>query len=497
MAAFNVLEKQFQMFITSRVYLNDEYVAMTRNYFIQYTQQAIPEFRDTLIQHLESVKKSINERAQLKRDRTESKEQDTSCKSGNDAHDDGADIRPIYDEEPMAKVQTTAEINVFAIGQHHTEQPEFNNEGEEAKKKTQERSGNLEPSLMPSARSRSIAHGSKPKPRINNQTSRNWLASKSSFAMTKTVPIAEHSRNSSNFSDSKHFVCSTCQKCVFSANHDSCVTKIPNEVNPRAKVPSNKTTNRNKPIEQITVSNKQEKQIPTGHRFSIQKTSIVQKKTMTPRSCLRWKPTGKFSRQLVLRWVPTGKIFASSTTKVDSQEAIDILTAFHSGHTGGHYGANYTAKKVFDLGFYWPTIYKDAFELVKNGDSCQRQGKISQKDEMPQNTIQVCEIFDVWGIDFMGPFPNSKVNKYIIVAVDYLSKWVEAKTLPTNDARVVVKFLKSLFSQFVTPKAIISDHGTHFFNDQFAKVMSKYGVTHRLSTAYHPQTSGQVEVTNR
>nr|GEW81410.1 reverse transcriptase domain-containing protein [Tanacetum cinerariifolium] len=149
------------------------------------------------------------------------------------------------------------------------------------------------------------------------------------------------------------------------------------------------------------------------------------------------------------------------------QEAVNILTACHSGPIGGHYGVNYTAKKVFDSGFYWPTIYKDAFELVKN-----------------------C-------IDFMGPFPNSKGNEYILVAVDYLSKWVEAKALPTNDARVVVKFLKSLFSRFRTPKAIISDRGTHFCNDQFAKVMSKYGVTHRLSTAYHPQTSGQVEVTNQ
>nr|GEX49051.1 reverse transcriptase domain-containing protein [Tanacetum cinerariifolium] len=131
---------------------------------------------------------------------------------------------------------------------------------------------------------------------------------------------------------------------------------------------------------------------------------------------------------------------------VAGQEAVDILTACHSGPTGGHYGANYTAKKVFDSGFYWPTIYKDAFELVKNCDSCQRQGKISQKDEMPQNSIQVCEIFDVWGIDFMGPFQNSKGKKYILVAVDYLSKWVEAKALPTNDVRVVVKFLKSIFS---------------------------------------------------
>nr|GFA73388.1 reverse transcriptase domain-containing protein [Tanacetum cinerariifolium] len=107
---------------------------------------------------------------------------------------------------------------------------------------------------------------------------------------------------------------------------------------------------------------------------------------------------------------------------VAGQEAIDILKACHSGPIDGHYGANYIAKKVFDSGFYWPIIYKDAFELVKHCDSCQRQGKITQMNEMPQNSIQVCEIFDVWGIDFMGPFPSSKGNKYILVAVDYLSK---------------------------------------------------------------------------
>ncbi|GKE68944.1 reverse transcriptase domain-containing protein [Tanacetum coccineum] len=148
---------------------------------------------------------------------------------------------------------------------------------------------------------------------------------------------------------------------------------------------------------------------------------------------------------------------------VDGKEALKILEACHSGPTGGHYGANFTAKKIFDAGFYWPTIYKDAYEFVKTCDACQKQGKISQRDEMPQNAIQVCEIFDLWGIDFMGPFPSSRGNKYILVAVDYLSKWVEAKALPTNDARVVVKFLKSLFSRFGAPRAIISDRGTHFF----------------------------------
>ncbi|GKA90911.1 hypothetical protein Tco_0812781 [Tanacetum coccineum] len=552
-AAFKVLETQFQMFIKSRIYSDDEYVVMTRNYFLQYTQLEILEFCDTLIQHMESVKKSIDKRALHKREydswvnerqmqttvekvdtskaldaslvniessRTESGKHDTSSNSGNDVDVDDADIKPVYDEEPMAEVQLTVEVNVLATGQQHTKQLEFNNEGEvdqnteqchdtcplpakltdnhttdlsnqslkfenilkskeakikhdidvietinielehkvakllkenetlkrhykelsdsikttraktiehttsliaqnaefkaqlqekgfaiaalknelrkltgnsvntkfakssilgkpvlqphrnqsvvrqptafkserpriskprfasqvdvnndlskpvtthylpkeresavvkphhviassesrnssknmprfssndmvhnhyleEAKKKTQERGRNSRPSVMPSAKSQSTTNGSKPKPRSNTQTSRNWPASKNSFVTTKTVPIAEHSRNSRNFSDSKHFVCSTCQKCVFNANHDSCVTKFLNEVNSRAKVPSNKTTNRNKPVEQTSFAKKPERQIPKGHRFSIKKTSVVHEKTMTPRSCLR------------------------------------------------------------------------------------------------------------------------------------------------------------------------------------------------------------------
>ncbi|GJV29346.1 reverse transcriptase domain-containing protein [Tanacetum coccineum] len=141
---------------------------------------------------------------------------------------------------------------------------------------------------------------------------------------------------------------------------------------------------------------------------------------------------------------------------VAGQEAVDILTTCHSGPTGGNYGANYIAKKVFNSGFYWPTIYKDAHDVVTRYDTCQRQGKITQRDEMLQNSIQVCEIFDVWGIDFLGPFPSSRGNKYILVAVDYLSKWVEVKALPTNDDRVVCKFLKSLFARFGAPRAIIT-----------------------------------------
>ncbi|GJT35982.1 reverse transcriptase domain-containing protein [Tanacetum coccineum] len=126
-----------------------------------------------------------------------------------------------------------------------------------------------------------------------------------------------------------------------------------------------------------------------------------------------------------------------------------------------------------------------------------KTGNISKRDEMPLNNIQVCEIFDVWGIDFMGPFPKSHKFEYILVAVDYVSKWAEAQALPTNDARVVITFLKKLFCHFGMPKALISDRGTHFCNKIMEKTMKRYGVNHRFSTSYHPQTSGQVENTNR
>ncbi|GKB80594.1 hypothetical protein Tco_0947489 [Tanacetum coccineum] len=544
MSAFKVLQTQFQMFIKSRFYLDDEYVDMTRNKFLQYTRLDIPEFRDTLIQHMESVKKSIGERAQHKMEYeirvnerqiqtteekidtsnaldvldvgsviiesngTESKEQDTSSRSGNDAHVDDADIRPIYNEEPMAEVQTTAEINIFAIGQQHTEQPEFNNEGKvdqnaeqcydtcplpakliddktiellnqllesenvclkktvaqskvktdidvtetinielehsvakllaeneqlhkenehlkqtykdlfDSIKRTRVQTKNQNDSLMEQLNKKSNENAdvlaqiqkkgfaiaalknelrkltgnsvntkfAKPsilgkpvgqplknqsvvrqptafkserprisKPRFASQVDVNnnllkpvtthYLPKRRESAPAKPhhmiAPSSsryssndivhnhyleeakkkthEHSRIPRNFSDSKHFVCLTCQKCVFNANHDACVIKFLKEVNSRAKVPSNKITNRNKPVEQIRVATKPKRQIPKGHRFSIKKTTTVNEKTTSPRSCLRWQPTGRILKTVCLRWVPTGKTFASSTTNVESE----------------------------------------------------------------------------------------------------------------------------------------------------------------------------------
>ncbi|GKA13807.1 hypothetical protein Tco_0693453 [Tanacetum coccineum] len=300
--------------------------------FLQYTQLAILEFRDTLIQHVESVKKSIDERALHKREYdarvnerqiqitkdmvdsskaldaslvdTESsgtalKEQDTSSRSGNDAHADDADIRPIYDEEPMAEVQTTAEINVFAIGQQHTEQPEFNNDGEVDQNAEQ-------------------CHDTCPFPATltDNQTTElsNQPLESENIRLKKTV--AQFQKDFSRMEAHCVNLELKYQNQVLKEGQHGQFSKVKSN---EAKVPSNKTTKRYIPVEQTSFAKKPERQIPKRHRSSIKKTSVVHEKTITHRSCLRWKPTGKVFKTVGLRWVPTGKIFTSSTTKVDNE----------------------------------------------------------------------------------------------------------------------------------------------------------------------------------
>ena len=110
---------------------------------------------------------------------------------------------------------------------------------------------------------------------------------------------------------------------------------------------------------------------------------------------------------------------------------------------------------------------------------------------MPQNYILECEVFDCWGIDFMGPFISSYGNRYILVGIDYISKWVEGIASPTNNHKVVMKLLKSIiFPRFGVPKIVISDGGSHFAKNELKKLLKKYGVVHKVGAPYHPQTQG-------
>nr|GEV44672.1 hypothetical protein [Tanacetum cinerariifolium] len=189
----------------------------------------------------------------------------------------------------------------------------------EAKKKTQDKNRNLKPREMPSAKTHYTPNACTPKPRSNSQTYKNWLTSKSCEEMLKAGQKADHSRNPSLFSDSIYFVCSTCQKCVFNANHDACITKLLKEVNSCVKIQSTKTRNSNNPVDPISHTQKPGRKIVTGHSFSPSKSSAVYEKTNTPRSYLRWIPTGRIFNTVGLNCVSTGKTFTSSTTMVDCE----------------------------------------------------------------------------------------------------------------------------------------------------------------------------------
>ncbi|KAL8089245.1 hypothetical protein AgCh_038872 [Apium graveolens] len=174
-------------------------------------------------------------------------------------------------------------------------------------------------------------------------------------------------------------------------------------------------------------------------------------------------------------------------------ETEGILRDCHSTVYGGHYGGEKTAARNLQAGFFWPTLFKDAHQFILRCDHFQRVGNLTRKDEMPLNMMLEVEVFDVWGIDFMGPFISSCNNQYILLAVDYVSKWVEVKALPTNDIKVVLSFLhKQIFTRFGMPQVIISDE-----NSKFTSMMQRYNVNQRIANAYHLQTNGQAEVSNR
>ena len=125
-------------------------------------------------------------------------------------------------------------------------------------------------------------------------------------------------------------------------------------------------------------------------------------------------------------------------------------------------------------------------------------GNIIKRNEMPLQKILVVKIFYVWGIDFMGPFPSSFGNIYILLTMDYVSKWLETSVCPINDASIVVGFIqRNILSRFGAPKTIISDEGSHFANKIFEKLMSRYGIIHVMGLDYHPQSNGQAGISNR
>ena len=176
-----------------------------------------------------------------------------------------------------------------------------------------------------------------------------------------------------------------------------------------------------------------------------------------------------------------------------------IIHHCHSSPYGRHAAAAKTQAKILQAGFFWPTLFKDVYCYIKTCDACQRTGKMRRRHEMPQQGILEVELFDVWGVDFIGPLPSSKGYTHILVAVDYVSKWVEAVPTVHVDSKAICNLFKhTIFPRFGVPRIVISDGGAHVKNKQLEALLEKYGVRNqRFTTPYHPQENGQVELSNR
>ncbi|KAL3692362.1 hypothetical protein R1sor_006013 [Riccia sorocarpa] len=186
---------------------------------------------------------------------------------------------------------------------------------------------------------------------------------------------------------------------------------------------------------------------------------------------------------------------------VAPEEVFSVVKACHTDPAGGHFNSKASIRKVYDTGYWWPTVTKDVHQFISACDECQRYGKPSQFHRMTLTPIMASQPFQRWAIDFMGPIsPKAgySQHEYILVAVDYVTKWAEVQSTRKNNADTVIRSLEDcIITRYGLPMAITSDNSTHFVNIAMKHVLSSYGITHNLITPYHPQANGQVERINR
>jgi hypothetical protein len=160
-----------------------------------------------------------------------------------------------------------------------------------------------------------------------------------------------------------------------------------------------------------------------------------------------------------------------------------VLEGCHSDACGGHFTGDVSARKALLAGYWWPTMFKDAYQYARKCDSCQRVGKPTPSTAMPLVPLIALAPSEKWGIDFVGPIaPVTKHGRkrYILVDTNYATKWAEAMACKNNDAKTVARFLyENIISRFGCPKELISDRGTHFLNEAIAELTNKFLIKHR------------------
>jgi hypothetical protein len=176
-----------------------------------------------------------------------------------------------------------------------------------------------------------------------------------------------------------------------------------------------------------------------------------------------------------------------------------VIRALHAGDSGGHFASVSTVNRIRSAGYWWPYLHRDVRNFVQSCDQCQRTGAPSFRNHWPLTPIIPIAPFEKWGIDFIGPiFPvSARKKRYIILATDYATKWVEAKATRKNDAQTSANFLfEDILMRFGHPLELVSDRGTHFLNDVISDLTNKYLIKHRKTTPYNPKANGLTERAN-
>jgi ribonuclease HI len=182
-----------------------------------------------------------------------------------------------------------------------------------------------------------------------------------------------------------------------------------------------------------------------------------------------------------------------------SSEAEYILKEIHEGVCGNHSGSRMLAHKAIRAGYYWPTMNKDSVKLVRKCDKCQRFARVMKQPPEKLSPITSPWPFAKWGVDIVEPMPPGKGGrKFLLVAVDYFTKWAEAEALATITTANVVKFLwTSIICRFGIPHAFVTDNGKQFDCEPFRKWCAELRIRNYYSTPIYPPANGQVEATNK
>lgn len=183
---------------------------------------------------------------------------------------------------------------------------------------------------------------------------------------------------------------------------------------------------------------------------------------------------------------------------IREDEIFDILRACHNETSGVHFADCRNRHKVLQMGYYWPTIFKDAKKYVQACNNCQKMGRPCQSDEIPLQPELVIEPFERWALDFFGPFnPPSNQKGYILIATDYITKWVEIIALVRVTEEMVINFLFEIYVRYGLPREVITDGGAQFVGQNITTTLRNHHISHRITSPYHPQANGQVESTNK